>query len=408
MAQDAPSRGTKAKAKPRVGGIPLGRVAGIRLGADWSVLIIFALVATQLGMAALPAWHPGWSAGLTWAVALGAAVLFFVSILLHELSHSLVAKAMGMKVRGITLFIFGGVSQIEGEAPSPKAEFLIAIVGPLTSIVLGVVGLMGATALGASVLADAGPENLQSLLQGLSPGTTLLLWLGLMNMILGLFNMVPGFPLDGGRVLRSLLWWGSGSLETATRWAARAGQAVAFALMAWGVVVLFSGNPVGGLWRILIGWFLNNAAKSSYQQMRVHQALQGVPVRRIMRSDLTHVSPDLAVGALVRDHIMRGDQRCFPVLSDDRLRGLVCLADVRRVPEAEWDRTTLEQIMTPADDLVTVEIGDPADEALRMLGEREVDQLPVLEGGRLAGVLRRQDLVKWLSLHLGEGQGSPA
>ncbi|MFW6049958.1 MAG: site-2 protease family protein [Myxococcota bacterium] len=401
------ARATNAsrRREPSIGGIPLGRVAGIRIAADWSVLVIFALVATQLGMAALPAWHPGWGAGLTWAVALGAAVLFFVSILLHELSHSVVAKASGMGVRGITLFIFGGVSQIEGEAPSPKAEFLIAIVGPLTSIAIGIGGYAGAVALGASVLQDATAETLGSLLQQLSPGATLLLWLGLMNFILGVFNMVPGFPLDGGRVLRSLLWWGTGSLEKATRWASRVGQAVAFALIAWGVVLLF-GNPIAGLWRILIGWFLNNAAKSSYQQMMIQQVLHRVTVRRVMREDLASVPPELTVAQLVHGHIMRTDQRCFPVLGNDRLVGLVCLADVRTVPEAEWESTRVDAIMTPASDLSTVAADDAADEALRALASRDVDQLPVMEGDRLVGMVRRQDLVRWLSLHLGESQAA--
>ncbi|MFW5875637.1 MAG: M50 family metallopeptidase [Myxococcota bacterium] len=378
-------------------------MAGIRLAADWSVLIIFGLVLVQLGMAALPAWHPQWSANLTWAVAFGAAVAFFVSILLHELSHSLVAKASGMEVRGITLFIFGGVSQMEGEAPSAKAEFLIAIVGPLTSILIGVVAFLGAGAIAGGALATDDPADLQALLQNLSPWATLLLWLGLMNGILGVFNMIPGFPLDGGRVLRSILWWGTGSLEKATRWAAHVGQLVAFALIAWGVLLLFS-NPIAGLWRILIGWFLNNAAKASYQQMMIQQALSHVTVRRVMREDLTSVPPGLSVADLVHQHIMRTDQRCFPVLQSDRLSGLVCLADVRKVPEADWQTTSVEQIMTPAEDLTTVGAEEAADEALRTLGARDVDQLPVMDGNRLIGVLRRQDLLKWLSLHVEESR----
>jgi Zn-dependent protease/CBS domain-containing protein len=405
-ARPLPAGGRRERPKRRqkpaafLGAIPLGRLFGIPIAADWSVLIIFGLVAAQLGMVALPMWHPEWPPETTWAVALGVAVLFFVSILLHELSHSIVAKARGMQVRGITLFIFGGVSQIEGEAPSPKVEFQVAIVGPLMSLVLGVAGMWGAGALGADALMEASEDNLPQLLATLSPGATLLLWLGFMNLVLAVFNMVPGFPLDGGRVLRALLWWSTGSLERATRWASRAGQLVALLLIGWGIMVLLGGHFVGGLWRILIGWFLNNAAKASYQQMRVQQVLVDVPVSRVMRTDVATIGSGITVGALVRDHLMRGDQRSFPVVDGGRLSGLVTLTDVRRVPEAEWDRTPIANIMTPASELYTVRPQDTADEALRLLGSHDIDQLPVLEGRELAGLLRRQDILRWLSLHL--------
>ncbi len=398
------TRTSQTRRDPPIGGIPLGSVFGIRMAADWSVLVIFALVAIQLGLGALPAWHPTWSLGLRWGVALGAAVLFFVSILLHELSHSMVAKASGLGVRGITLFVFGGVSQIEDEAPSPKAEFLIAIVGPLTSLAIGFAGLFGAAALGARALAAATTPEARSLaMQSLTPGATLLFWLGLMNLVLGIFNMVPGYPLDGGRVLRALFWWRTGSLEKATRWAARVGQGIAILLIVWGIAWIFA-DPIAGIWRILIGWFLFAAARASYQQVEVHALLAHVPVRRMMRADPRTVAPDLPIGRLVRDYLMGTDQRCFPVLEDDHLRGMVCLADVRGVPEPSWDTTPVRAIMTPADQLSTVEPEDAADDALRALGTRDVDQVPVMDGDRLVGVLRRQDLVRWLSLHAGEAR----
>lgn len=381
------------------GGIRLGSVFGIRMAADWSVLVIFLLVAVDLGARALPTWHPGWGAALTWSVALGAALLFFISILVHELSHSLVAKAHGMGVRGITLFIFGGISQIEGEAPSPRAEFLVAVVGPLTSLALGVLGLLGAAAITGDELVAGTPEGLIEVLRRLGPVATLLLWLSTMNLVLGLFNLVPGFPLDGGRVLRSLLWWRTGDLEKATRWASRVGQAVAFAIIGWGVLVLFV-NPVGGMFRILIGWFLNHAAKASYQQVLVERTLSGVPVRRLMRADLDTVPSDLTVDELVREHVMRSDQRCFPVLERERLVGLACLSDIRKVPEADWPRAPVNTIMTPAERLATVGADDAAEDALRKLGAQDVDQVPVVERDRLVGLLRRQEIVKWIALHL--------
>jgi Zn-dependent protease/CBS domain-containing protein len=395
------TRATKTdRGQSPIGGIPLGSILGIRLAADWSVLVIFALVAIQLGMGALPAWHPTWSVGLRWGVALGAAALFFVSIVLHELSHSLVAKASGLAVRGITLFVFGGISQIEDEAPSPKAEFFIAIVGPLTSFVLGVAGLFGASALGASALTDATtPEAFSLAMASLRPGATLLLWLGLMNLLLGVFNMVPGYPLDGGRVLRSIFWWRTGNLEKATRWAARVGQGVAILLIAWGVAWLFA-DPIAGIWRILIGWFLFSAARASYQQVQIHELLSHVSVRRMMRTGSRTVAPDLPIAQLVREYLMGTDQRCFPVMDEgEHLRGIVCLADVRGVPEPSWEATPVKEIMTPADELSTVEPDAAAEEALKALGTRDIDQVPVMEGDRLVGVLRRQDLVRWLSLH---------
>lgn len=379
------------------GSVPLGRVWGIPISAAWSVLIIFVLVAGQLGMVALPLWHPEWSLVTTWGVALGAALLFFVSILLHELSHSVVARARGMKVEGITLFVFGGVSRIEGEAPSPKTEFLVAVVGPITSLVLAIAGIAGAGALGADQLATAADEDLAAVLASLSPTATTLLWLGTMNFVLAAFNMVPGFPLDGGRVLRALLWWMTGSLEKATRWASRVGQVVAFLLIAWGVGVLLQGYLLGGMWRILIGWFLNNAAKASYRQLRVSQVLGEVSVARLMQRDPATVEAQASIGELVR-HALRTEQRALPVVEGQELCGLVSLEEVKQVPESQWDDTPVRRIMIPAWELSSLSEEMPAQEALKLLSEQE--QLPVLKGRELVGVLRRQDVLQWLALHV--------
>lgn len=379
------------------GSLPLGTWWGIPISAAWSVLIIFGLVAGQLGLVALPIWHPEWSPVTTWVVALGAAVLFFVSILLHEMSHSVVARARGMKVEGITLFVFGGISRIDGEAPSPKTEFLVAIVGPLMSLLLAIAGLLGAGLLGANELGNATEENLGEALAALSPGATMLLWLGTMNLVLAVFNMVPGFPLDGGRVLRSLLWWMTGSLDKATRWASRVGQGVGFLLIAWGVGVLLQGALLGGVWRILIGWFLNNAAKASYRQLKVSQALHDVSVARLMQREPPTVEADAMLGDLVQ-LALRVEQRAIPVVEGHELRGLITLEQVQRLPEAQWDTTPVRQLMTPAAQLPNVPEEMPAQEAMQLLSEAE--QLPVLKGHELVGVLRRRDVLQWLSLHL--------
>lgn len=386
------------------GGIRMGRIFGLELSADWSLLIIFALVAVNLGAAVLPSWHPQWAAGLTWLVALGAAVLFFVSVLAHEISHALVAKGFGMKVRGITLFMFGGVSQIEGEPPHARAEFFVAVVGPITSLVIGVVASLAGSLIGGATLAEAGGDPMLAM-RNLGPVATLLFWLGPVNIILAVFNMVPGFPLDGGRVLRSLLWWMTGSLQRATHYASLVGQVFAWALitmgvlMAFGVHVPFFGTGAfQGLWLILIGWFLNNAARMSYQQLLIRQGLENVPVGRLMYSRVETIEPTMSVGQLVRDKIMHSDQRCFPVIEEGRLEGLVCLDDVRKAPEAEWDRTPVGRIMTPRAKLSTLSPDDEAQQALQQLAEEGYDQIPVVDHGELRGLVRRQDIMKWLKL----------
>lgn len=396
-----PDRREERRAQPRgpgLGGIRFGRVFGIELVADWSLIIIFVLVLVNLAVGVFPSWHPDWSAPLVWGVAFGAAVLFFLSILAHELSHALVGRTQGIPVRRITLFIFGGMAHTEREPPSPKAELLMAAAGPITSIAIGVAGTAGAIALmnGQAVQTDD-PVRMMA---GLGPIGTLLLWLGPINILLGVFNLVPGFPLDGGRVLRAALWAATKDLEKATRWAARGGQAFGWLLIALGITSLFSGGLGQGLWLMLIGWFLLSAAKASYQQTVIEHALRDTRVSQLMRRSVASVPPELPIGTLVSEHIMGTDQQCFPVVIEGHLEGLVCLHDVRRVPREEWERTSVHEIMTPSRALETVAADQPATEALRKLGEREVDQVPVVEkDGSLLGLVRRQDILRWLSIH---------
>lgn len=381
-----------------LGGIPFGKVAGVQLFADWSLIIIFALVLVNLAIGVFPRWHPDWSLALVWGVAFGAAVLFFVSVLLHELSHALVGRLFGIPVRRITLFIFGGMAHMEKEPPSPMSEFLMAAAGPITSIAIG----LGATALGGLLAAPAleGATDPMGVITALGPISTLLFWLGPVNVILGVFNLVPGFPLDGGRVLRAIFWAATKDLEKATRWASWGGQAVGWLLIALGVTSLFAGGFGQGLWLMLIGWFLLSAAKASYEQTVIQEALRGTRVREVMRRAVETVPPGLPVSLLVSEHIMGTDQQSFPVVSGGSLLGSVGLEDVRRVPRDAWEATAVSQIMTPAGSLETVTMDEPAAEALRKLGAREMDQVPVVErDGSLLGLVRRQDILRWLSLH---------
>lgn len=385
-------------------GLRLGRIFGINIYIDWSWIFIFLLVTWNLAAGVFPQLHPNWGATLNWGTAIVASLLFFASVLAHELAHSLVAKARGLPVRNITLFLFGGVSNIQREPASAGTEFVMSIVGPLTSIVLGVIFLLlsGATAAGSDVITG----NSIGALARLDPPSTLLLWLGPINILLGVFNLIPGFPLDGGRVLRSVLWAITKNLRLATRWASWVGQAVAWLFifagisMIFGISIPFFGTGfIGGLWLAFIGWFLNNAAVQSYQQVVVEDLLGGVTVAQLMHANTPTLAPSIPVSTLVHDHIMGTDERAFPVIDNDRLVGLVCIEDVRKVPREKWDTTTVGEIMTPANQLAVATPREDVSDALNDLASRDVNQLPVMEGGRLVGMLRRRDIMRWLQLH---------
>jgi Zn-dependent protease len=385
-------------------GFRLARVAGVDVYLDWSLIIIFALVTFSLGAGVFPLWHPGWSATTTWLTAIAAAILFFLSVLLHEMSHALVGRSQGIDVPRITLFVFGGMAHMRAEPQTWRGEFWMSIVGPITSLVLGIVFILLATL--ASGPIDVDPDNPQRALAMLSPLSTLLFWLGPINVILALFNLVPGFPLDGGRVLRAVLWGITGDLRRATRWAANGGQMFAWLLIIAGLsmmlglsVPIFGTGVVSGLWLALIGWFLNNAAVMSYRQLLVRESLEQVPVSKLMLSSIRTVAPDLTVRALVDDYIMSSEQRAYPVVDGDRLVGLICLRDVHKVPREAWERTSVGDAMTGADRLAAVSPDDDGSEALNMLSEHRINQLPVIDHGTVRGLIRREDILRWLSLY---------
>lgn len=388
-------------------GFRLGRLFGIKIDVDWSWLLIFILVTWNL-TSVFSDVHPGWGTILNLGTALVASLLFFGSVLAHELAHSLMAIAQGVPVRSITLFLFGGVSNIEREPPSPRAEFLITIVGPLTSIVLGGVFILLST-IGAVSLGGA-MQNPSAALADLGPIMTLLLWLGPINILLGVFNLIPGFPLDGGRVLRSILWGATGSLRTATRLASYVGQGVAWLMIIGGIAMVFGAEIpffgtglVSGLWLAFIGWFLNNASAQSYRQVVVQNLLEDLPVSAIMRRDPPVVRPDTPVSSLVHESMMGTDEHAFPVMDGARLVGLVCLHDVRGIQRDRWPSTTVAQIMTPREQLVTVGPDEESDEALNKLQKGDHRQLPVLQQEELVGLLRRRDIMRWLQLQAGDG-----
>ena len=382
-------------------GIRIGRIFGVSIYIDWSWIFIFLLVTFGLAGGVLFVWHPDWNPWLTWAVAVAASLLLFASVLLHELAHALVAKARGLSVRKITLFLFGGASDIEREPDSPKTEFLMALIGPGVSIALGVIFLLAGLVLAGET--GQGMASPVETFSRLSPISTLLLWLGPVNIFIGLFNLIPAFPLDGGRILRACIWAVTKNLRKATRWAAGMGVLIGWLFIIAGLglalgatFLLFAPGVVNGVWLAFIGWFISDAAIHSYRQTVIQGLLDDVPVTLLMRSDAPVAPPDLPVSALVYDFIMKTGERAFPVVEGDRIVGMVSQEDVRKTPRDAWDTTTVRQIMTRAEQLTVVTPQENAGEALDRLERSNVRQAPVVQDGRLVGLLRRRDILRWL------------
>ncbi|MBX3232536.1 MAG: site-2 protease family protein [Labilithrix sp.] len=387
------------------GGFRLGQLFGIQLGVDWSWGLIFLLLTWNL-TTVFHEWHPSWSGGACFVLAVVAALLFFASVVAHELAHARVAQAFGMRVREIRLFLFGGVSNLEREPPSPKAELLIAVAGPLVSITLGVLFLFTATL----TLSHVDPADPVATLASLGPLGTLLFWLGPVNLVVGVFNLIPGFPLDGGRVLRALVWRATGSLHRATEAATMMGRIVGWSfvllgiLMSFGAQIPFFGTGAGrGIWLAFIGWFLSSAAERSFGALLVEEALEGTRVGHLMRRSGYVVPVGTSVREVVNDWFMRSSDHAFPVVDGrERLVGLVCVADVRKLAQDRWDTTSVSEVMTPREELAVVSPNDNAHAALRKLGELNVDQLPVLDEGLLVGMLTRADVARWLELNMND------
>jgi len=375
--------------------IKLGRIGGIEIGLHYSWFIIAILIALSLA-AHFHQVQPGWSETVVWAASIITSALFFVTLLLHELAHSLVAKSRGLRVRAITLFALGGVSQIETEASDAKTEFWIAIVGPLTSFAIGLVLLGLAWLMGWR----AGQA------EAIGPVGAVLLWLGYINIALGAFNMIPGFPLDGGRVLRAIVWWVVKKADRATRIAAQVGQVVAFLFILYGLYRFFVGANFGGLWLAFIGWFLLDAARSSYMQVGLMAGLRGQRVGDIMESDCTRVEGYLSLRDFVEKYVLHSATRCFVVMQNDRVAGIVTATDARRVSRENWDQTSVQSIMRPLSTLRTVSPDMPAMKALELMGRENLNQLAVVVDGQLKGIFSRSQVLRFMQIHAGLGQDS--
>jgi Zn-dependent protease len=366
--------------------ITLFRLFGFAVRIDLSWLIVAALITWSLATGAFPELHPGLKSSTYWAMGLAGALALFLSIVVHEFSHAMVARRFGIPMRGITLFLFGGVAEMEEEPKSARAEFLMAIAGPIASVV--VAALFG---LAAGAMRMIGWQ---------SPVVAVFGYLATINVVLVIFNMLPAFPLDGGRVLRAILWARKKDLRGATRIAAQTGNVFGWLLIVLGLVSVFFDQLVGGIWWFLIGMFIRNAAAMSYQQVLVRETLAGEPVSRFMKENPVTVQRSIPVRELVEDFIYKHHFKLFPVLDGERLIGCVTTRDVHNLPRDQWDSQTVGSITAPCSEANSVAPTADAMQALSKMSGSGVSRLLVIDDGRLAGVLTVKDLLGFLSLKM--------
>ena len=365
--------------------INLGKLFGIQLRLHYSWFLIFALLTLALV-------SPDWNSGFAWAIGVATSLLFFASVVAHELAHSLVGRANGITVTSITLFIFGGMAMMTREASRPKAELKMAAAGPICSAVIGGICFL---------IWSFGP--------GMPPlVATMVLWLGVMNIALAVFNLIPGFPLDGGRIFRAVIWRRSGDFRRSTRIATRVGQGVGYFFISGGIAVAvlslfglspFGLNPFSGLWLAFIGWFLKNAAQTSYRQTEFRETLRRFSVAQVMITSYPVVPPETTLSRLVEEHIFPAGHRLFMVASQDRVEGILTIDRIKSVPRQNWGVTRARDIMSPRDKLRTVQPSESALSALEQMSESNVNQIVVVSGERVIGLVTRDNLTGFLRTH---------
>lgn len=379
-------------------GIRVGRIGGIQITVDYSWFIIFALFVFLLAGTYLPTLVPRVSTGWYIGVAVITSLLFFSSVLFHELSHSLVARRNGIPINKITLFLFGGMAQMEDEPNTPWDEFKMAIAGPAASLLLGFVFLGLAAA--SRVVAE------------LSPTMALiyyaLFYLGFINFVLAIFNLLPGFPMDGGRVFRAALWRITGNLRRATYIASITGQTFGwvFILLGVGSLIFPPLRAFASIWLALIGWFLVSAARSSYQQVVMRDTLSHVPITEVMNTDIEAVDPNISVERLVTDYFLRESAATLPVEENGRLLGMVSVDDVRAVPRERWASTLVREILPPVTAEQELHPNNDAWDAANRMAQTERDRVIVTEDGHVEGVVTRGAIVRWLQMHGGFATGT--
>lgn len=361
-------------------GLRIGTIAGIPVSLHISWLIAFILLTSSLALRWIPELAGSVMPGMVWIIAAVTTILFFASVLAHEFGHALVAQRLHVPVRDITLHIFGGVATLEREPRKASHEFWIAIAGPSVSVAIG-----GICWIAGIVLY---PYNV-------SVGVVLD-YLGATNLLLVAFNLIPAFPLDGGRVLRAILWGTSGNMRQATLWSSRIGQILAVGFIIFGLVAFFFGNGFSGIWIAFIGWFLFSAAQATTMQVRLEPVLDATRVADIMQPPGTLAPARISVQQLVDGYILPTGQRAIPIGQFDRFVGMVTLSDIARVPRYEWDNTPTVMIMTPLARLITIDMNRSLNDALALMSQHEINQIPVVEGERLIGFVNREAVMRYL------------
>jgi len=358
----------------------LFKVFGIPIEVNVSWFIIFVLVAWSLVSLYFPTNYPGMPVASYWVMGIVAALMLFASVILHELSHSYVAKMHGVPIRRITLFLFGGVSQMERESEEPETEIKIAIAGPAMSFVLMFVFFLIYYAV--RVAGETG---------GIAP---VFRYLAIVNGMLGVFNLIPGFPLDGGRLLRAAIWKGTGNLKKATYVASRVGNVIGIVFVLFGFLGVFRGSFIFGLWMVMIGFFLRQASSASYFQVVVDGALKGFKVRDAMRGDFVAVSADISVQDLVDDYVFKHHLDCYPVTEGRELKGLVAVEDIKSIPRRLWAATRIGDVMRKDVEGLSVHLDDDLAGVLRKTVGLRCGHLPVVEANEIVGVVTRKDIVE--------------
>jgi Zn-dependent protease/predicted transcriptional regulator len=363
--------------------IRLGRVLGITFEVDPTWFVVFTLITLSL-TTRFSEQYPHWNTFTYWAAGILTSLLFFVSVILHELAHSAVAISKGIPVRSITLFIFGGASQISREAGRPSTEFLVAAAGPAANVLISLFFME------LWHLSDGRNEILAAL--GL--------WLAEINLALALLNLIPGFPLDGGRILRSVIWGLSGNFTAATRVASIIGKIVAYSFIVVGVVVALRGNFLNGLWIGFIGWFFLNAAQQSYRQVVLRESLSGIKAAEMMTRDSPRIERGTTVATFIEDFLFRTGRHCFLVMDNEMLQGIITLHEVNKTPRDQWNQICVEEIMIPLQQLRWVSPDQEIVKILEFMDREDINQVPVVEQGRLLGMVGRQEILHLLQRRL--------
>jgi Zn-dependent protease/predicted transcriptional regulator len=364
--------------------IKLFKIFGIEVRLDYSWFIIFALFVYYFGFYYFPSYLPGLNKGLLALITIVTVILFFLSVLIHEMSHSVVARRKGTTVERITLFLFGGMAQIEKEPETPYSEFIMAIAGPAASFILA--AIFGAIWFFA---------------RNIEPVAVPVGYLAVINIVLGVFNMLPGYPLDGGRVLRSIVWKVTGSLKRATFIASTAGRVLGFMIIAAGIYFIFTGNFLNGIWLAFIGWFLQSSAQTGYRQLIFETSIKGIKVKDVMNEDIVYVSKDITVQELVDEYFMRYRFGRFPVIEDERtqkLMGIISLHDVKGVLKEEWPGVKIGDIVKRVSDSEKVDLTMEISDAIKKMGKNNLSHLVVMSGSKLRGIITKSDVMRFIKI----------